>query len=604
MLINFEKTKKMYSMPIKSALFLVLLLFIQLLSTSTVNAQNDARGRSTGGGDVSSSGAIYFVDEVGTRMVSDGMPLEGYVDAETYILGSMDIITVVIRGAAPATFRGLVVNSEGILIIPTIGSISVKDLTLSTARDLIIDLVRENYRSDNIVVTLEKPKPITVHVSGEVLMPGRSQYPANTRLDGAVIPTIVGYERDGINEMPGQAVQMRRKRFQVTQRPIGSLQEDPAKVEDLSLYDLRNITVRNRNGNELNIDLLSYYLSGNLEGNPYLLDGDAVIVHRRNMNTPRVSVGGAVKYPFEAGYRSDDTLLNIFKIAGGYMDRSDTTFVLISRLTEQGVETIRLTGSVYDNSELSLQPNDRIIIPTKQEPFGNHSVWISGEFNNPGNYAISDGSTTLREILKLSDGPTNRALLRGAYLHRNNVSDFYKTYGLYENTLLRRTSDQVEEGLEYLDHELSVSDKFMFIDLTDESLLDKIKLFDGDRLHIPRDDGMIRVLGQVNKTGFYPLISSGNVQTYLSQAGGLTISANPDRVFVIKAGGLQWHKASETSIESGDIIFVDRNPYDTFEGKRNYELQERQLKNARYQLLFATVGALSSLLLAYAALIR
>lgn len=591
-------------MPNKSALFLVPLLFIQLLLITDICAQNDSRARPGGGVDVSSSGAIYFVDEVGARMVADGFPLEGYVDAETYILGSMDIITIVIRGAAPATFRGLVVNSEGILVVPTIGSISVKDMKLSAARELIIDLVRENYRSDSIVVTLEKPKPITVHVSGEVLMPGSSQYPANTRVDGAVIPAVVGYERDGINELPGQAPQMRRKRFQVTKHPIGILQEDPAKVEDLSVYDLRNITVINRNGNRLNVDLLSYYLSGNLEANPYLLDGDAVTVRLRNENTPRVSVGGAVKYPFEAGYRNDDTLLNIFKIAGGYTERSDTTFVLISRLTERGVETIRFTGSVNDNSELVIQGNDRIIIPTKQEPFGNHSVWISGEFNNPGTYAISDGSTTLRDMLHLSGGPTNRALLKGAYLHRDNASDFYNTYGLYENTLLRRTSDQVIEGLEYLDRELSVSDKFMFIDLTDESLLDEVKLFDGDRLHIPRDNGMIRVLGQVNKTGFYPATSSSDVQSYLTQAGGLTISANPDRVFIIKAGGLQWYRAGETSIESGDIIFVDRNPHDTFESRRTYELQERQLRNSRYQLILATVGAISNIILAYVAITR
>lgn len=591
-------------MPIKSALFLMPLLFIQLLLVTEIYAQNDSRARSTGGVDVSSSGAIYFVDEVGARMVSDGMPLEGFVDAETYILGSMDIITIVIRGAAPATFRGLVVNSEGILVIPTIGSITVKNISLSNARELITNLVRENYRSDNIVVTLEKPKPITVHVAGDVLMPGRNSFPANTRVDGAVIPSIVGYEKDGINEMPGQAVQMRRKRFQVTQRSIGTLQADPAKVEDLSVYDLRNISVRNRNGTTLNIDLLSYYLSGNLEANPYLLDGDAVTVRLRNQNTPRVSVGGAVKYPFEAGYRNDDTLLNIFKIAGGYTERSDTTFVLISRLTEKGVETIRLTGSVNDNSELVIQGNDRIIIPTKQEPFGNHSVWISGEFNNPGTYAISDGSTTLRDLLHLSGGPTNRALLKGAYLHRDNASDFYNTYGLYENTLLRRTSDQVIEGLEYLDRELSVSDKFMFIDLTDESLLDEVELFDGDRLHIPRDNGMIRVLGQVNKTGFYPVTSSSDVQSYLTQAGGLTISANPDRVFIIKAGGLQWYRAGETSIESGDIIFVDRNPHDTFESRRTYELQERQLRNSRFQLILATVGAISNIILAYVAITR
>lgn len=591
-------------MPNKSALFLVPLLFIQLLLITDIYAQNDSRARPSGGVDVSSSGAIYFVDEVGARMVADGFPLEGYVDAETYILGSMDIITIVIRGAAPATFRGLVVNSEGILVIPTIGSISVKDMKLSAARELIIDLVRENYRSDSIVVTLEKPKPITVHVSGEVLMPGSSQYPANTRVDGAVIPAVVSYERDGINELPGQAPQMRRKRFTVTKRSVGVLQEDPAKVEDLSVYDLRNITVINRNGNRVNVDLLSYYLSGNLEGNPYLLDGDAVIVRRRNENTPRISIGGAIQFPFEAGYRNDDTLLNIFRIAGGYTERSDTSFVLISRLTEKGVETIRLTGSVYDNSELALKGNDRIVIPTAQEPFGNHSVWISGEFNNPGTYAISDGNTTMRDILDLSGGLTNRALLRGAYLHRNNVSDFYKTYGPYENTLLRRTSDQVEEGLDYLDRELSVSDKFMFIDFTNESKLDEITLFDGDRIHIPRDYGMIRVLGQVNKTGFYPVSSSNNIESYLSQAGGLTISADDERIFVIKAGGLQWYRVGETSIESGDIIFVDRNPYDTFEAKRAYELNERQLKYARYQLLFATIGAVSTLLITYAAFAR
>jgi polysaccharide biosynthesis/export protein len=594
----------MYSMLNKSAPLLALMFLIQLLFISDIFAQSDSRSRSSGGLEVSGSGAIYFVDEVGARMVADGLPLEGFIDADTYLLGSMDVITIDIRGSAPATFRGLVVNSEGILVIPTIGSISVKNLTLTTAREQIKDFVRDNYRSDNILVTLEKPKPITIHVSGDVPMPGRNQLPPNTRVDGAVIPAVVNFERQGVNEAPGEASQVRRKRFQVTQRSIGVLQEDPAKVEDLSLYNLRNITVKHRNGENSSIDLLSYFLSGNLDDNPYLLDGDAIVVHRKNENTARVSIGGAVRYPFEAGHRMDDNLLRVFQIAGGYTERADTTHIIINRLSHNGIETLRLEGSVSDNKDVVINNNDRIVIPTKQEPFGSHSIWISGEFRNPGNYAITDGQTTLREIIEVAGGPTQRALLKGAYLHRDNTSDFYRTYGLYETTLLRRTSDQVEEGLDYLDRELSVSDKFMFIDLTNDSVLDEMVLFDGDRIHVPRDNGTVRVLGQVNRTGFYPAISSANVQSYISQAGGLTISANPERVFIIKAGGLQWYHPNETTIESGDIIFIDRIPYDTFEARRNFELQQRQLKNARFQLVLATVGAISSVILTYAAIFR
>lgn len=580
---------------------LALCVSLPLLAQTT----NQQRGGGTSGGFSISGGSdgIYYVDEVGLRLAADGLPLEGFIDADTYVLGAMDVLSIEIRGVVPVTYRGLVVNSEGYLVIPTIGSVKIGDMKLAEARPLIRELLGRNFNSTDITVTLEKAKPVTVHLSGDVTSPGRYLFPANTRVDEALIQLLVGYEPSPAGQTG--MLMPRRRTFYVSTRAIGTL--DPQVVggmTDLSMYAFRNILITHRDGTQTIADILSYFNSGTLEKNPYLRDGDVVTLKRKSSTTPRVSISGAVRFPFEGDFRSDDTVSRLFHAAGGYSERADSTHFLISRLQSGVVEVIRVNGSIATATQVSLQPNDRIIIPSTEKTFSNESAWISGEVSVPGNYPIIPGETTLRDILELAGGTAGRALLSGVYIERTREEDFSRNYLGAENQLIERSSDQLMEGMDYMRLELLLSQRFMFVDMRPDNGGTDILIRDGDRIHIPRDEGTILVMGQVVRTGFVPATQIASAEAYIARAGGFGVAADPSRIFIIKSGGREWVRAGQTPIESGDIVFVDRVPYDEFVARRTFEQQDRQLKNSRYQLVIATVSTFASVILAYVAVTR
>ncbi len=223
----------------------------------------------------------------------------------------------------------------------------------------------------------------------------------------------------------------------------------------------------------------------------------------------------------------------------------------------------------------------------------------------PWKFPIINGETSALDLLELTGGITPNALISAAYLVRNNnpknaiPNDF-------NADLLKRTSDQLVQGLEYLDAESKVSQNKVFIDLKDKNQLRDLKLYDGDRLYIPRDQQTIFVFGQVNNPGYFPFTSSNSysVTEYINKAGGFALAANKERIYVIKAGNSNWFEPSNTEIESGDKIFVDRQPVEELNALRTFEIQKAQLKNQRTQLIMTAITTITGIITTYVAVRR
>ena len=144
----------------------------------------------------------------------------------------------------------------------------------------------------------------------------------------------------------------------------------------------------------------------------------------------------------------------------------------------------------------------------------------------------------------------------------------------------------------------------MAIDVTKSQTLSEVTLQDGDRIYVPKDDRSIRIMGQVNNPGFYAYQAEQSVNGYLQRANGMTIAADRERIFVIKAGSRSWYEPQETSIESGDIIFVDRIPFQDAKTGLEYQVSIQELKNRRTQLIMTGISALTSVVTAYVAVRR
>ena len=77
----------------------------------------------------------------------------------------------------------------------------------------------------------------------------------------------------------------------------------------------RNVEIRRQSEGTKKIDLLSFQVFGNLANNPYLLDNDVVYVPLRGST---IQVVGAVKRPRDYELKTEKTLADAIKLAGGF----------------------------------------------------------------------------------------------------------------------------------------------------------------------------------------------------------------------------------------------------------------------------------------------
>lgn len=529
----------------------------------------------------------YFVDQIGLQFLADYVPSKDYFDDANYVFGPQDVLSVNIQGPISLHARALVINSNGFLFMPYAGSINLSGLTISEATAALEEAVSRELNDFELTLNVQKPRPVEVQVLGNIPHPGRYIVPAGTRLDQAVYAAL--FE----GQLPSQG--------------DGSTNYQQEFLS-ASNYSLRNINItRNSASAPTGGDLISYLQIGERTTNPYLYDGDQVFIQTLNENSPRISVSGAVQSQQEIEYRRDDTIETLLSLSGGFIDGADTTRAILYREDSNGVTT---SSELQLNSETlssrPLMPNDRLVIPYRDNVSRSASAWIYGEARVPGNFPIDNDETTLAELLDLAGGITDQALPNGAYMIRPNMRDRDVPSATTINTQqLMRTSDQVRQGFDYLEMEQQLnSDQRMFIDLTDREQLEQIRVTDGDRLYVPRDYQNIVLYGQLNNPGNYPYNSSLTVQDYIQRAGGMSLAANPERIFIIKAGSRSWKLPDETTLESGDMIFVDRTPFDELNAQRNYDIQRRNLRQGNLQLILTTVSTITAVVTTYVAITR
>jgi protein involved in polysaccharide export with SLBB domain len=346
--------------------------------------------------------------------------------------------------------------------------------------------------------------------------------------------------------------------------------------------------------------LYAYFKAGHLDKNPIIRDGDKITAKSLSRKDPKIGISGSVQRSMEIEFSPNDTPGLLVEIAGGFTPDADTSRVFVYRRGEDEPEKIEVPAAQFDS--FKVLPYDRIVVPQAREDLQFASAWVFGEVETPGNYPIKSGETTALELLQISGNLTNRALTSGAYLLRsgsieNEIPDKFNI------DLMKRTSDQLAQGLDYLELETNLSQNKVYIDLNDKEQLEKVIIYNGDRIYVPRDEKTIFVFGQINNPGYYPYTNpDASVSEYIGRAGGFALSADQDRVFIIKAGSGTWFKPNETTIESGDRIFIDRIPYDELHAKRTYENQKEQIKNTRIQLIMTGISTITGILTTYVAI--
>lgn len=555
----------------------ILFLFI---CSSFLNAQNNGNQQEDGFNiDLSDVfGGFYYTDPLSVQLASRINPIEASLDLENYVLGVNDLISIKIDGAQSLFLRGLLVNPQGDVTLPVVGPVNINGLSISESEKKIEEATAPHLKNASVTITIDSPRPVIYHVTGGVPYPGKYLTYPQSRVDQAIFSSITSGNRDLSKSIPNSS---------------DFLTNDN--------YSFRSIKIYHSDGTESEADLVKYFRTGSLKSNPFVKHGDLINIIPTNRETPKVSISGAVKADYEFEYKKGDTPALILKFGGGFEEVADTSKLFVYRRSVSGIEQIVVEPNQWDTFQLL--PNDRVVAPFGDEFDASASAWVYGEVNIPGNFPVESGSTTALELLQTAGGLSQEALPAAAYLVRSGGQK-NEIPNQFNADLMKRTSDQYLQGLEYLDAETRLSKNKVYIDLSDNSQLQSLKIFDGDRLYIPRDDQTIFVFGQVNNPGYFGYTGTKTVNEYITQAGGFALSADKDRVFILKAGNATWFKVGETDLNSGDKIFIDRQPVEELNAKRAYDIQKQQLRNQRTQLIMTAITTITGIITTYVAVRR
>ncbi len=583
-----------------------------------INPGLKAYGQNSGSGNPANSLNIgltnnfdkdIYIDPYGLQLTSGLYTPSATVDPKVYVLGPNDLISIKIDGNISLSVRGVAVNAEGDVILPQIGDVFVSGLTIEQARSKLNLIITKTFKNSHLAyISLDKPRNFYITITGNIPNPGRFEIPAMTRLDAVIKPAL---EKTPLNLSSPVSSQQAflMKRTPAQQRifaRVGQLSDttlhrsndfDQGNLLQDYKYDFRNIIIRHTDGTTTRADLVSYNRTGNMAGNPVIRNGDIIEIYKINERTPRVSISGAVNIPSELEYRKGDTISKLIELAGGYSNLADTTHVIIFRRKGEKIDSLLVVSNEASGyKKYVLEPNERVLVPFLPNAKMNYSAWVYGEVKNPGNYPIIEGKTTAEDLVKLAGGLKKDALSQGSYILRSKTSFPNKTDSEINTDQLKRTSNQYIQGLDYLDLETRLSEGRINVNTSDTTQMNNINIQDGDRLFIPRNNHTVFLFGQVNNPGYFPYRSGLSMQDYIQKAGGLALSADPSRIFVIKAGSRAWYHPYQTKLGPGDYIFVDRKPYEQLNEKRQYDVQLEAAKRGNIQLLLAGFSAITAII--------
>ncbi len=488
-------------------------------------------------GNMFTSSSEFFKNLQSQGLLVQPPPYDRTVDTNTYVLGPGDIVNIGIWGATPISYNASI-TPEGSIIIPTFGVLRVGGMTLAEAKAYARDELSKQFKNSKITLTLIYPRTFYVMVGGAVAHPGRYIVTAFDRVDRAF--TLANLS--------------------------------PGRVDTLSFlpnFSLRRIRLVHSNGKTQNVDLLKFYMTGNLSDDPTLSQGDAIVVPREDMASGSISISGAVRMPGNFEYVKGDRIKDLLELCAGLTELADSTRVKV--LTWNGSSYDEKIVNLEDSTALyePLPVNSRVVVPINRTKVNDYYVWVTGEVKVPGLYPISRDSTKLATIIKLAGGFTNWASLSNAVVLRKADPSGYPYPGsaMYDTlSYLYKANGVSSEQIPYITDELlmrlhreQVSTDFVKLFVDNEQKYD-CTLRSGDSIYVPTNHHSVYVFGQVRYPGYVTYHDGWSYSNYVEEAGGYTDASESGKVKIIKGGTLQWYNSGGATIMPGDMVFVPKVP--------------------------------------------
>jgi polysaccharide export outer membrane protein len=349
---------------------------------------------------------------------------------------------------------------------------------------------------------------------------------------------------------------------------------------------------------------LAQALSGDPVQNLELKEFDVIRVFSRweMEEIPKVRVSGEVHKPGEYRVFDKMTLRDLIYAAGNvkktaYLKSAEITRSVINK---EGVKSYiinvdldqALQGNLANN--VLIADMDEVVVrrlPDWQEETERYAT-LRGEVRFPGTYPILKGEK-LSSLLARAGGYTDKAYLKGAKLTRKAVAEVQqkrmdevinrteqdivqKQQELASIASSKEELEATKSALEGLRRSLEkvrnskaegrVSVTLAPLDRLQQTASD-VELMGGDTLEIPQSPDAVMIMGEVYNPTTVIYAPGNDVSFYLKKAGGATMNAERDEMYVIRADGtvqsrheskrfLFYDGFLSAELESGDTVVV------------------------------------------------
>lgn len=297
-----------------------------------------------------------------------------------YRLAPGDEIVIDIWGATYYNFT-TTVSPEGSITIEQVGPVYLTGYTIEEAQKVLSERLSAIYsgisgNSPNtfLRLTLGKIRSLSVNVVGDAAKPGTYTLPSLSTVFTAI------YMAGG-----------------------------PTKIGSL-----RNVQLYRKGKLFKTIDFYDFLVNGNYSGNIRLEDDDLIIIPPyENM----VEIRGSIKRSMRYELKSDENVADLIKYAAGFSDTANVNLVHVIRNKGDRTTTFDITSEKFES--FNLADGDQVRIPANIRRNRN-IVTISGAVWFPGDYAITEETSTVKDLIEKAGGLMDEAYKERGYILRLN----------------------------------------------------------------------------------------------------------------------------------------------------------------------------------------
>jgi len=502
-----------------------------------------------------------FSKTLGDDLLKTGssVPVGNAIIPEHYIVGPNDILSLSINPLQtyPITLQ---VSPSSSVLIPRFGEISIANLSLKAAKDSIERSLKKRNPNITVELTLTKSRLSLVSIKGNVIFPNSYIIPSTFQVSSAVEYA----NKINLTEISQTQYSIIRKYNEQNKDKFKTYSE--GKIMPISKYYSRNILLLRNDGTSINVDIEKSKVTNNPAYNPYIKEGDEIIVPFELNDYPQISIAGEVNRPITLPYKEYDSISTLLKFGYGFTPNADLKNIKLY----QGTQIINLQVDSLGNllsPDAPIQAGAVIVVSSKHskqsEQMGVISVY--GEVQYPGVYLFQPNKSKVKDIIEMAGGFTAEAYLPLARIYRFNKNDEYqmdlsRLYNesfQYSNLTLEDTTRFLID-MNYPKNYVSCDFDLLF-NKNDEN--NNVTLKAGDVIYIPKHPKQVYVFGQVKNPGYVEFVPNKPMEYYIQMAGGYADGAVKSRARIIRGRNLVWDKPGEgVTVNAGDQIYVPRDP--------------------------------------------